>query len=118
MPPKSTAKPVPAAQVKTEAPVAVQAETASPVQSEAVAQVETESVAVAETEAPVEAPAAALAEPAVAELTHRIAAVIEKGFYRAGRHWPREGIDVNRDSFDEAQWSALEGEPMLTVKPL
>lgn len=116
MPPKSTAKPAPAAQVKTEAPAAVQAETASPVQSEAVAQVETEAAAVAETA--VEAPAEAIAEPAVAEFTHRIAAVIEKGFYRAGRHWPREGVDVNRDSFDEPQWSALEGEPMLTVKPL
>lgn len=118
MPPKSTAKPAPAAQVKAEAPVAVQAEAAPPVQSEAVAQVETESAAVAETEAAVEAPAEAIAEPAVAEFTHRIAAVIEKGFCRAGRHWPREGVDVNRDSFDEAQWSALEGEPMLTVKPL
>lgn len=118
MPPKSTAKSAPAAQVKTEAAAVVQTETASLVQAETVAQVETETTALVEAEAPVEEPVAALVEPVSAEFTHRIAAVIEKGFYRAGRHWPREGADVNRDSFDEAQWSALEGEPMLTVKPL
>lgn len=66
----------------------------------------------------VQAEPAALVEPAAAAFTHRITAAVEKGFYRAGRYWPRDGVDVNRDAFDEAQWSALEGEPMLTVKPL
>lgn len=50
--------------------------------------------------------------------THRIAATTEKGFYRAGRHWPREGVEIDRAEFSDQQWSALEGEPMLTVKTL
>lgn len=58
-----------------------------------------------------EVPPAAEVEPLAAAFTHRIAAAVEKDFYRAGRHWPREGVDVNRDSFDEAQWSALEAAP-------
>lgn len=52
------------------------------------------------------------------ELTHRIAATPERGFYRAGRHWPREGIDVHRDDFADEQWLALEAEPRLVITTL
>lgn len=53
-----------------------------------------------------------------AVFTHHIAATVDKGFYRAGRHWPREGVEVDRAEFSDEQWSALEGEPKLTVKTL
>lgn len=50
--------------------------------------------------------------------TYRIAGTPEKGFYRAGRHWPREGVEVNRADFTDAEWSALEGEPRLNIRVL
>jgi len=50
--------------------------------------------------------------------THSIAAGPEKGFYRAGRHWPREATKVARAEFTDDQWAALEAEPKLTIKPL
>ena len=49
------------------------------------------------------------------QFTHRITAVPEKGFCRAGRRWYREGTAVNRDDFSDEQWAALEAEPMLVV---
>lgn len=51
-------------------------------------------------------------------LTHRIAGTPERGFYRAGRHWPREGVEVARADFDDEQWAALEAEPRLVVVAL
>lgn len=50
--------------------------------------------------------------------THEIAATPEKGFWRAGRHWPRAGLAVARADFTDDQWAALEAEPKLTIKPL
>lgn len=49
---------------------------------------------------------------------HRVAGVPQKGFYRAGRHWPREGVEVARSDFTDDQWAALEAEPNVTIKPL
>lgn len=52
------------------------------------------------------------------EATHRIAGQSQTGFWRAGRHWPPEGIDVNKADFTDEQWAALEGELKLSIKPL
>lgn len=54
----------------------------------------------------------------LATFTHRIAGQAPKGFYRLGRFWPPEGVEVNREDFDDEQWLALEGEPKLSIKPL
>ena len=62
--------------------------------------------------------AAAATDPAPAVTTHRISGVPAHGFYRAGRHWPREGVEVARADFTKAQWAALEAEPRLTVTRL
>ena len=60
------------------------------------------------------------AEPAAAAavVSHRISATTERGFYRAGRHWPREGVDVDRFEFTDEQWAALEAEPLLVIAAL
>jgi len=50
--------------------------------------------------------------------THRIVGHGQNGFYRAGRHWPQEGVDVVRDDFTDDQWAALEAEPKLSIKTL
>lgn len=52
------------------------------------------------------------------EATHRIAGQSPTGFWRAGRHWPPEGIEVNKADFTDEQWAALEGELKLSIKPL
>jgi len=62
--------------------------------------------------------AAAAPEVAGNSPTHSIAAGPEKGFYRAGRYWPREAAPVARADFTDDQWAALEAEPKLTIKPL
>jgi hypothetical protein len=59
-----------------------------------------------------------LAQPAKKEPTHHVSGVPEKGFYRAGRHWPREGVEVVRADFTDAQWVALEAEPNIVIKSL
>jgi len=63
-------------------------------------------------------PHVAPAEPAPAIVTHRIAATPERGFYRAGRYWPREEVLVDREDFTVEQWAALEAEPRLVVSSL
>lgn len=50
--------------------------------------------------------------------THRIVGHGQNGFWRAGKHWPVEGLDVVRDDFDDEQWAALEAEPKLSIKTL
>lgn len=65
--------------------------------------------------AQLDAQPAELDEPVV---THSIAAVIDKGFCRAGVRWYREPTYVNRDDWTDEQWQALTSEPMLTVKEL
>lgn len=40
------------------------------------------------------------------------------GFWRAGRHWPKEGAVAVRGEFDADQWAALEAEPALIVTQL
>jgi len=50
--------------------------------------------------------------------THRIAGIPEHGFYRAGRHWPREGVEVLRADFTDEQWATLEAEPRLVISSL
>lgn len=40
------------------------------------------------------------------------------GFWRAGRHWPKDGVVVSRSGFDDEQWAALEAEPALSVTRL
>ncbi|WP_413874158.1 hypothetical protein [Albidovulum sp.] len=47
----------------------------------------------------------------------RIAARAEGGFFRLGRHWPREGVAVTADAFDEAGWDILLGERNLHIEP-
>lgn len=69
-----------------------------------------------EIEAVAPADQAIAAAPAV--VTHEIAGKPEKGFYRAGRYWPRAGTPIDRADFTDDQWSAIEGEPKLTIKPL
>lgn len=54
-------------------------------------------------------------EPTV---THRISAIPANGFCRAGRRWYREGEAVDRASFSDDQWAALEGEPLLNITAL
>lgn len=64
-------------------------------------------------------PEGTAADPAPAlTCSHRIAALPEKGFYRAGRHWPREGTDINRTDYTDAQWEALADEPRLVIVAL
>lgn len=58
------------------------------------------------------------AEPVTLAPTHRISGLPELGFCRAGRHWPREGVEVRRDDFDDQQWAALETEPRISVVAL
>jgi hypothetical protein len=58
------------------------------------------------------------AAPGASLFTHRITAVPEKGFCRAGRRWYREGTAVNRDDFSDEDWEALEAEPLLVVVSL
>lgn len=53
-----------------------------------------------------------------AVFTHRITAAPERGFYRAGRHWLRDGTDVNRADFTDEQWAVLEAEPKLSITNL
>ena len=50
--------------------------------------------------------------------THRIAATPAAGFWRAGRYWPRDGVEVAQADFSEEQWAAIEAEPKLVVKAL
>ena len=50
--------------------------------------------------------------------THRISGTPEHGFYRAGRHWPREGVEVNQTDFTADQWAVLEAEPRLAIVAL
>lgn len=64
----------------------------------------------------------ATAEPEVPEVINAgvptvycIRAIPAGGFCRAGRRWFREGEEVNRCDFSDAQWAALKGEPMLSV---
>lgn len=71
--------------------------------------------------------AAAVVEPApesltdtVADivLTHRVTGHGQNGFWRAGRHWPVEGVGVNRADFSDDHWAALESEPKISIKQL
>lgn len=75
---------------------------------------------VAELEASVEIDNAAVVVPAAAETCqkYRISGLGLHGFHRAGRHWPREGVDVERGELTDVQWSALEAEPLIAIKPL
>lgn len=50
--------------------------------------------------------------------THRIAAIAGAGFCRAGRRWPRDGVDVTRSDFTDEEWVALTAEPLLVVTAL
>lgn len=103
-----------------------------PAEPEAIDQITPEAAAADQVTKSGETPAdAALAERAVTEaapvepaapaatmFTHRITAVPEKGFCRAGRRWYREATAVNRDDFSDEQWAAIEDEPMLVVVAL
>lgn len=55
---------------------------------------------------------------AAAEFTHSIKAAPAKGFWRAGKFWTREGMDVNRADYSDDQWAALEAESNLTIQAL
>lgn len=50
--------------------------------------------------------------------TYRISARPERGFHRAGRYWPRQGVEVARAEFTDEQWAAIEAEPLLTVSEI
>jgi hypothetical protein len=47
----------------------------------------------------------------------RISARAEGGFFRLGRHWPKEGTIVTADAFDEAGWDILLGDGNLHIEP-
>lgn len=61
---------------------------------------------------------AASDEPKPAVANYCVAATPERGIWRAGRHWPREGAEVARSDFTDEQWAAIEGEPRLVVSAL
>lgn len=50
--------------------------------------------------------------------SYLIAAKAAAGFWRAGRHWPKEGAVADRAEFTDEQWAALEAEPALIVTQL
>ena len=49
----------------------------------------------------------------IAPATHRVAATPSAGFWRAGRCWPRDGVEVARTDFSDEQWAAIKAEPKL-----
>lgn len=50
--------------------------------------------------------------------SYLIAAKAAAGFWRAGRHWPKEGAVADRAEFTGDQWAAIEAEAALTVERL
>lgn len=48
----------------------------------------------------------------------KIAATVAAGFWRAGRHWPHEGVVVNPAELAEGVLERLKAEPMLRVTPV
>lgn len=54
----------------------------------------------------------------VATARVRVSAKPKKGFWRAGRWWPRDGVEIERDSLSDAQWAALESEPKIVITPV
>ena len=42
-----------------------------------------------------------------------IAATAATGFWRCGKHFPKEGVTVALDEFTDTQWDMLKAEPML-----
>lgn len=44
-----------------------------------------------------------------------ISATVAAGFWRCGRHFPKAGIVVDADEFNDGQWERLNDEPMLRV---
>jgi hypothetical protein len=47
----------------------------------------------------------------------RVSAKAEGGFFRLGRHWPKEGVIVAASAIDAAGWEVLRGELNLHVDP-
>ncbi len=106
------------------APAAVDAENLPETAAEVAAPAAVDAENLPETAAEVAAPTAVDAEnlpetaAEVAAPTHRIGAYAERGFYRAGRFWPRQGVEVAQAEFTAAKWSALEAEPALKIETL
>ncbi|MBN8452262.1 hypothetical protein [Accumulibacter sp.] len=50
--------------------------------------------------------------------THRIVALPDRGFWRAGRCWSRAGTDIDIGDFTDEEWAALTSDPMLVVVAL
>lgn len=55
-------------------------------------------------------------EPAEAPVALRVKATQARGFWRVGRYWPAEVIDVRAGELSDDQVSALRAEPMLKVE--
>ncbi|MGV6839989.1 MAG: HI1506-related protein [Planktomarina sp.] len=47
-----------------------------------------------------------------------ISAKSEKGFWRCGTFFPKEGKHVEQSDFTQAQWDVLKAEPNLIVDPV
>jgi len=46
-----------------------------------------------------------------------ISAKPDKGFWRCGTFFPKDGKEVAKEDFTDAQWEVLKAEPNLTVQP-
>lgn len=53
--------------------------------------------------------------PPAASARLEVRAVPKKGFWRAGRYWPHEGVEVDFDELTEDEWIALESEPKIVI---
>lgn len=48
----------------------------------------------------------------------KIAAIAEAGFFRAGRHWPKEGVVIGPGDLAEIDMERILAEPNLHVQPV
>jgi len=47
-----------------------------------------------------------------------VRAVPENGFWRLGRFWPHQGVEVAASEFSEDDLARLKSEKLLTVEPV